>query len=123
MDKEKITEQFLKNTNYIINQTERNLKDGIKILTQEVYFERAKEQIENDFKELLTTMRNWERYFKQGDFDRINSEYKKIEGNVSELELCLADYKQIFNCDGIAYSLFEIGLILASLNRMKAKED
>ena len=45
----------------------------------------------------------------------IKDNYKEVESIISELELCLADYRDIFNMDGISYAIYEIGKKLKEL--------
>lgn len=114
---------FNENIKYIIEQTEKNL-NNINTLKNEIYFEMSRNQIICYFKELLSTTKNWQAYFNNHNIYKIQKEYKQLESNVSELELCLADYDGIFHCEGISYALYEIGKILIEiLNDKNEKEN
>lgn len=109
---------FHENISYIIDNIEKNLV-SVNKLNEEKYFEVSKEQIIKYFEELLFTINNWQNYFDNGNILRIQREYSKIEGEISELELCLADYDNIFHCDGISYSLYKIGKLLVEILKNK----
>ena len=97
--------------NYIISKT----KDNLIILDEQdndEYLELSKDEVMNNFKELLVTMENWKDKLDSGNLSDIVEEYKEIEKKVSELELCLAFKDEIFHCEGISYSLYKIGKCL-----------
>ena len=85
-------------------------------LEKEYYFEMSKEQIFSSFKNILLSLKKWKKYFYNNDIKKIKEEYKQIESNIAILELCLADYDDIFHCEGISYSFYEIGNILNNVN-------
>ena len=102
------------NIDYIVKQIELNL-NNINVLEKESYFEMSKKQIVNCFKKIFIKVKKWKQYIDNKDIYSIQKEYKEIESDVSELELCLAEYDNIFHCEGISYSLHEIGTFLVEI--------
>lgn len=105
---------FDENIKYMTDQIEKNLKN-IDILKQDFYFEMSKKQIIDNFKSVLSSLESWQQYFNDSEIYRIQKNYKELESNVSELELCLADYDDIFHCEGISYALYQIGHLLSEI--------
>ena len=105
---------FDENIKYMTDQIEKNLKN-IDILKQDFYFEMSKKQIVDSFNSMLSTLKRWQQYFNDSKIDRIQKNYKELESNISELELCLADYDDIFHCEGISYALYQIGHLLSEI--------
>lgn len=105
---------FDENIKYMTDQIEKNLKN-IDILKQDFYFEMSKKQIIDSFKSVLSSLESWQQYFNDSEIYRIQKNYKELESNVSELELCLADYDDIFHCEGISYALYQIGHLLSEI--------
>ena len=105
---------FDENIKYMTDQIEKNLKN-IDILKQDFYFEMSKKQIVDSFNSMLSSLKSWQQYFNDSKIDRIQKNYKELESNISELELCLADYDDIFHCEGISYALYQIGHLLSEI--------
>ena len=99
---------------YMIDQIEKNLKN-IDILKQDFYFEMSKKQIIDSFNSVLSSLESWQQYFNDSEIYRIQKNYKELESNISELELCLADYDDIFHCEGISYALYQTGHLLSEI--------
>ena len=111
---------FNKNIKYMINQIESNLND-IENLENELYLEISKKQVAENLKKVLSMIKKWPEYFTTtNNINSIQQEYKKVESDISELELCLADYDDIFHLDGISYALYQIGKLL--INILNAKD-
>ncbi len=110
---------FNKNIKYMINQIESNLND-IENLENELYLEISKKQVAKNLKKVLSMIKKWPEYFTTNNINSIQQEYKKVESDISELELCLADYDDIFHLDGISYALYQIGKLL--INILNAKD-
>ena len=102
------------NIQYIIEHIENNLA-VIEKLKNKIYFEMSKEQIIITFKQILAVVKKWQQYFINEDIKYIQKEYKEVESEISELDLCLSDYDDIFHCDGISYSLSEIGNLIIKI--------
>ena len=105
---------FDENIKYMTDQIEKNLKN-IDILKQDFYFEISKKQIINSFNSVLLSLKSWQQHFNNNEIYCIQKNYKELESNVSELELCLADYDDIFHCEGISYALDQIGHLLSEI--------
>jgi len=105
---------FNKNIKYIINQIEKNL-DNIYVLENNIYFEMTKFQIISSFKNILSSLNKWQKKFKDNDIYFVQKEYKQLESDISQLEMCLADYDDIFHCEGMSYALYQIGKILIEI--------
>ena len=105
---------FNENIEYIIDNTNKNL-DYLNKNEKKKFFELSKEQVIQYFEKLLSTAKNWQKSFNDNNIKKIQEEYKETESYVSELELCLADNDTIFHCEGISYSLYQIGKILVKI--------
>ena len=106
---------FDENIKYMTDQIEKNLKN-INILKQDFYFEMSKKQIIDCFNSLLSTLKSWQQYFNDSKINLIQKNYKELESNISELELCLADYDDILHYEGISYALYQIGHLLSEIS-------
>ncbi len=73
----------------------------------------SKTEIKNNFADILFELKA---ILANNDIDTLINKYKKIEENLSEIELCLAEQEPLFHCDGIAYSFYQIGSILSTNN-------
>ena len=109
---------FDENIKYMIDQIEKNLKN-IDMLKQDFYFETSKKQVVNSFNSVLSSLKCWQQHFNDSEIYHIQKNYKELESNVSALELCLADYDDIFHCEGISYALYQIGNLLSEILRKK----
>ena len=104
-----IKKDFNSNLNYILNNLERNIIEA-KSLEDKVYLELSKEEIIDYLTNAYNIIKSWE----ECNYDFIKDSYKEVESIISELELCLADYKDKFNMDGISYAIYEIGEYLTN---------
>lgn len=117
------TNCFDENIKYIIDQIKNNL-NNINVLENKVYVEMSKEQIIENFTKVLSLLEKWQKDFKNNDLSNIQKEYKEIESTISELEWSLFDYEKIFHCEGMSYTLYQIGnLLVEILNNQNAKEN
>ena len=105
---------FDENIKYMIDQIEKNLK-SVSTLNQDFYFEMSKNQIVNSLNDLLLSLKSWQQHFDDSKIYYIQENYKEVESNISELELCLADFDNIFHCEGISYALDQIGNLLIEI--------
>ena len=96
---------------YIMKQLEENLTH-IDQLEQNIYFEMTKEPIVDSFNKTLTQLKEWKKQVAHNNFSIIKREYKNLESVISELELCLTDYDNLFHIEGISYAFYEIGKML-----------
>lgn len=105
-------DRLKENLDYMINQIEHDIEYEINSLEEDFYFEMTKDEIINSFHKILLNLKKWKNYFDEKNIANIKLEYKELEQNISQLELCLADYENKFKLNGISYSLFKIGEIL-----------
>lgn len=116
------TNCFNENIKYIIDQIKNNL-NNINVLENKVYVEMSKEQIIESFSKALSSLEKWQKEFKNNNLSNIQKEYKEIESIMSELEWSLFDYEKIFHCEGMSYTLYQIGnLLVEILNNQNIKE-
>lgn len=101
----------LNDLNYILDNLRNNIKKA-KDLEDKMYFELSKEEIIKFLTYVYKKMSDWANYFNIGNYDLIINDYNELDSIISELELCLADYENIFHMDGILYSIFKIGINL-----------
>ena len=80
-----------------------------KFLEDKEYLELTKKEVIDYLNNVYKIIKEWEILYNNRNYDAIKVRYKEVESLISELELCLADYKDIFNIDGISYAVFEIG--------------
>jgi len=115
------SKKFYECLNYIIENLEKNLIN-IREMKEEKYFELSKTEIINSIEKILCTIKKWNQYFNDNDIFNIQKDYKQLESDISELELCLADYDGIFHFDGISYSFYQIGKLLLAIFEAKNKK-
>ena len=92
-----------------------NLSQESLDLLLELALEMSKKQIIDSFNSVLSSLESWQQYFNDSEIYRIQKNYKELESNISELELCLADYDDIFHCEGISYALYQTGHLLSEI--------
>ena len=107
---------FLDNLNYILINLENDIINAVD-LEDKIYFELPKKQIIIYLNYVYNILKLWKHYYKSNSYEIMIDEFSKLDSIISELELCLADYENIFHMDGISYSMFNIGKILTDLNK------
>ncbi len=105
-------EDFISNLNYALLYIKKAINEAYN-LEDKIYLELSKQQIIEYFNYIYTKLKHWENCYKIKDFKIIRDEYKEVESIISELELCLTDYNNLFNIEGISYSIFKIGKFLS----------
>ena len=120
MEKEVSQTNFLNNLEYILIHLEKDI-DEANNLEDKMYFELSKNELINHINDVYLKMKKWNYYYETKKYDLIISEYKVLESIISELEFCLADLENIFNMNGISYSLFQIGKILVNIKKESDK--
>ena len=110
---EQINSSFLSNLNYILLNLKRAI-DEANFLEDKVYLELSKDQIIKYLNYVYMNIKSWLDNYELQNYEIIKNNYKEIESIISQLELCLADYDDIFHIEGIAYSIFQIGKILSN---------
>ncbi len=105
----------LNDLNYILDNLRNNIEKA-KDLEDKMYFELSKKEIIKFLTYVYKKISDWTNYFNISNYDLIINEYNELDSIISELELCLVDYENIFNMDGISYSMFKIGINLKENN-------
>lgn len=113
---EGVNNSFLSNLKYILDNLEKDKKE-VNNLEDKKYLELSKTEVITYINCVYEEIKLWEDYYKTKKYENIIIEYKKVESIISELELCLADYEDIFNMNGISYSIFQIGEILSNIKK------
>ena len=111
---EVVNNSFLSNLKYILDNLEKDKKE-VNNLEDKKYLELSKTEVITYINCVYEEIKLWGDYFKTKKYDNILIKYKKVESIISELELCLADYEDKFNMNGISYSIFQIGEILSNI--------
>ena len=96
------------NLEYVLVNLEKCINES-KSLEDKEYLELTKKEVVYYLNNVYKIIKEWEILYNNRNYDAIKVRYKEVESLISELELCLADYKDIFNIDGISYAIFEIG--------------
>lgn len=122
MKEENLTKNLKSNLNYILTNLE---KDIIKAnsLEDKTYLEISKSKIIESLNYVYQNIKSWKQSYSEKKYKNILNKYKKIESIISQLEFCLADYKEQFHMDGISYSIFEIGKILSNIININEKKE
>lgn len=113
---EGVNNSFLSNLKYILDNLEKDKKE-VNNLEDKKYLELSKTEVITYINCVYEEIKLWEDYYKTKKYEDIIIKYKKVESIISELELCLADYEDIFNMNGISYSIFQIGEILSNIKK------
>lgn len=113
---EGVNNSFLSNLKYILDNLEKDKKE-VNNLEDKKYLELSKTEVITNINCVYEEIKLWEDYYKTKKYENIIIKYKKVESIISELELCLADYEDIFNMNGISYSIFQIGEILSNIKK------
>ena len=74
-----------------------------------VYLELTKSEIIEYFDKVTSGINKWKEYLNNNKINLIVNEYKDFESIISELELCLIDYDELFNIRDISCSYYELG--------------
>ena len=116
---EGVNNSFLSNLKYILDNLEKDKKE-VNNLEDKKYLELSKTEVITYINCVYEEIKLWEDYYKTKKYENIIIKYKKVESIISELELCLADYEDIFNMNGISYSIFQVG---ENLSNIKIRSD
>lgn len=113
---EDVNNSFLSNLKYILDNLEKDKKE-VNNLEDKRYLELSKTEVITYINCVYEEIKLWEDYYKTKKYENIIIKYKKVESIISELELCLADYEDKLNMNGISYSIFQIGEILSNIKK------
>ena len=107
---------FSDNLNYILVHLKEDI-NKIDLLEDKLYFELSKNEIDFYLNKVYLELKDWNKKYTDKNYETIINKYNEIQSIISQLELCLADYENTFHMDGISYSIYKIGKILANLKK------
>ena len=113
-ENKKVYLDFSNNLNYALS----NLKQAIEeanVLKDKTYLELSKQQIIDYLNYVYVNIKKWENDYEAKKYKAIADKYKEIESIISQLELCLVEFDNLFHIEGISYSIFQIGKIISDL--------
>ena len=99
---------FSDNLNYILVHLNKDI-NKIDLLEDKMYLELSKNEIDFYLNKVYLELKDWNKKYSDKNYEAIINKYNEIQSIISQLELCLADYQDIFNIDGISHAIFEIG--------------
>ena len=109
---EQINLTFLSNLNYVLIHLKKAIEEANFLGNEKIYLELSKDQIKKYLNYVYTNIKCWKYRYESKNYELIISSYKVRESITTQLELCLADYNNIFHIEGISYSIFQIGKVL-----------
>ena len=115
----KLNVDFQSNLDYVLTNLENDIFQA-NSLDDKLYLEMSKREIIESLNYVYQNIKNWKDSYNEKKYETIINKYNEIEYIISQLEMSLADYEELFHMDGISYSIFQIGQIL--LNIMKRSE-
>ena len=115
----KLNVDFQINLDYVLTNLENDIFQA-NSLDDKLYLEMSKREIIESLNYVYQNIKNWKDSYNEKKYETIINKYNEIESIISQLEMSLADYEELFHMDGISYSIFQIGQIL--LNIMKKSE-
>lgn len=113
-ESKKVDLDFSNNLNYALS----NLKQAIEeanVLKDKTYLELSKQQIIDYLNYVYVNIKKLENDYEAKKYKAIAYKYKEIESIISQLELCLVEFDNLFYIEGISYSIFQIGKIISDL--------
>ena len=111
-----LNKNLLSNLNYVLINLEKAINET-NSLEDKLHLEISTSQIINYLNNIYLTIKCWRENCEAKNYEPIISKYNEIESTISQLELCLADYENKFNMNGISYSIFQIGKILIDIKK------
>lgn len=115
----KLNVDFQSNLDYVLTNLENDIFQA-NSLDDKLYLEMSKREIIESLNYVYQNIKNWKDSYNEKKYETIINKYNEIESIISQLEMSLADYEELFHMDGISYSIFQIGQIL--FNIMKRSE-
>ena len=119
-ESKKVDLDFSNNLNYALS----NLKQAIEeanVLKDKTYLELSKQQIIDYLNYVYVNIKKLENDYEAKKYKAIAYKYKEIESIISQLELCLVEFDNLFHIEGISYSIFQIGKIISNLMKESDK--
>jgi len=111
---------FQSNLDYVLTNLEKDIFKA-NSLEDKMYLEMSKSEIIKSLNYVYKNIKCWKDSYNAKKYETIINKYGEIESIISQLELCLADYEEQFHMDGISYSIFQIGKILANIMKKSDK--
>lgn len=111
---------FLSNLDYALINLEKDINE-VNNLEDKIYLEISKSEIVDYLNNVYLEIKSWKKSYEEEDYDAIINKYKEVEAIISQLELCLADYEEMFHMDGISYSIYQIGKTLIEIKKESDK--
>lgn len=116
----KLNVDFQSNLDYVLTNLENDIFQA-NSLDDKLYLEMSKREIIESLNYVYQNIKNWKDSYNEKKYETIINKYNEIESIISQLEMSLADYEELFHMDGISYSIFQIGQILLNIMKMSEK--
>ncbi|MBE6139971.1 MAG: hypothetical protein E7172_00290 [Firmicutes bacterium] len=121
MEKNKnLNTDFQNNLDYVLTNLEKDIFKA-NSLENKLYLELSKNEIIEYLNYVYKNIKCWKDSYNAKKYETIINKYGEIESIISQLELCLADYEEQFHMDGISYSIYQMGKILANIMKRSDK--
>ena len=104
----KLNVDFQINLDYVLTNLENDIFQA-NSLDDKLYLEMSKREIIESLNYVYQNIKNWKDSYNEKKYETIINKYNEIESIISQLEMSLADYEELFHMDGISYSIFQIG--------------
>jgi len=111
---------FQSNLDYVLTNLEKDIFKA-NSLENKLYLELSKNEIIEYLNYVYKNIKCWKDSYNAKKYETIINKYGEIESIISQLELCLADYEEQFHMDGISYSIYQMGKILANIMKRSDK--
>ena len=111
---------FQNNLDYVLTNLEKDIFKA-NSLENKLYLELSKNEIIEYLNYVYKNIKCWKDSYNAKKYETIINKYGEIESIISQLELCLADYEEQFHMDGISYSIYQMGKILANIMKRSDK--
>lgn len=111
-----LNKNILGNLNYALNNLEKAINEA-NFLEDKLYLEISKKQIIKYLNNVYLDIKQCKKNCEANNYETLINKYKEIEATISQLELCLADYENQFNMNGISYSIYQVGKSLIAIRK------
>lgn len=119
-ESKKVDLDFSNNLNYALSNL-KQAKEEANVLKDKTYLELSKQQIIDYLNYVYVNIKKWGNDYESKNYKAIADKYKEIESIISQLELCLVEFDNLFHIEGISYSIFQIGKIISNLMKKSDK--
>ena len=119
-ESKKVDLDFSNNLNYALLNL-KQAKEEANVLKDKTYLELSKQQIIDYLNYIYVNIKKWGNDYDAKKYKAIADIYKEIESIISQLELCLVEFDNLFHIEGISYSIFQIGKIISDLMKENDK--